>query len=61
MVLPGFGSCHRTRSPVAAGESFQAAYIIGYFDSIEDMQKTYDKYKGATAIEVTKEVWKLIK
>lgn len=33
---------------VKAGETFGAAYVVGYFDSIEDMQKTYDRYKGAS-------------
>ena len=47
--------------PIKAGESFQAAYVIGYFDSIDQMQKTYDEYKGTTGIEVTKDGWKLVK
>ena len=47
--------------PVKAGESFQAAYVIGYFDSIDEMHQVYDQYKGTTEIEVTKEGWKLVK
>lgn len=47
--------------PIKAGESFQAAYIIGYFDSIDEMQKTYDEFKGTTGISVSKDSWKLIK
>ena len=34
--------------PVKAGESFSAAHITGYFDSIEEMHTVYDRYKGQT-------------
>lgn len=37
---------------VKAGESFSAAFVVGYFDSIEEMEKTYDQYKGATVVRV---------
>jgi hypothetical protein len=47
--------------PIQAGESFQAAYLIVYFDSIEDMQTLYDRYKGTIGLEVTKDGWKLVK
>jgi hypothetical protein len=47
--------------PIKAGESFQAAYIIGYFDSIEEMHTLYDRYKGNRGLEVSKEGWKLVK
>jgi hypothetical protein len=32
--------------PVKAGESFSAVYIVGYFDTIEDMHEVYDRYKA---------------
>jgi hypothetical protein len=38
---------------VKAGETFGSAYVVGYFDSIAEMEKTYDRYKGATRIEVS--------
>ena len=41
------------RRPVKAGETFGAAYILGWFDSIEEMNATYDRYKGAKAISVS--------
>lgn len=47
--------------PIKAGESFSAAFVVGYFDSLEEMQKTYDEYAGATGIEVSEAGWKLIK
>ena len=40
------------RRHVRAGETFGAAYVIGWFDDVPAMQRTYDRYKGATRIEV---------
>ncbi len=34
------------RKKVKAGETFGAAYIIGWFDDIAEMEKVYDRYKG---------------
>ena len=45
--------------PVKAGESFSAAFIVGYFDSPEEMQQVYDRHKGATGLTATTEGWKL--
>lgn len=47
--------------PIKAGQHFSAAFIVGYFDTIEEMHKTYDRYKGYTGLEVTEEGWKLTK
>ena len=44
---------------VKAGETFGAAYIVGYFDDIASMEKTYDRYKGSLAIEVDRKSWRL--
>lgn len=38
---------------VKAGETFGAAYIVGYFDDIAEMQRVYDRYKGGRRIEVS--------
>jgi hypothetical protein len=46
--------------PIKAGESFSAAFIVGYFDSMEEMHQIYDRYKGNTALQVTAEGWQLI-
>lgn len=46
--------------PVKAGESFGAAHIVGYFDSIEEMHKVYDRYKGHTALTVDPSGWRLV-
>ena len=47
--------------PIKAGESFSAAFIVGYFDSIEEMHRVYDKHKGHTGLEVNKDGWKLVR
>lgn len=47
--------------PIKAGESFQAAFIIGYFDTIDEMDAVYDTHRGHTGLEVTPEGWKLVK
>jgi hypothetical protein len=44
---------------IKAGESFSAAFIVGYFDSIEEMETVYDQYKGATGLQVSNTGWKL--
>ncbi len=47
--------------PVKAGESFSAAHIVGYFDTIEEMHKVYDRYKGHTALTADATGWRLEK
>jgi hypothetical protein len=37
---------------VKPGESFGAAYVVGYFDDIASMEKTYDRYRGTGAISI---------
>ena len=45
--------------PVKAGGHFQAAFIVGYFDSIAEMEDVYDRYAGHTGLKVSKTGWKL--
>jgi hypothetical protein len=47
--------------PIRPGQSFGAAYIVGYFDSIEEMEREYDKYSGHSAIEVDARGWRLLR
>ena len=47
--------------PVKAGESFRAAFVVGWFDSLEEMQQVYDQYAGHSGLEVTEAGWKLLK
>lgn len=37
---------------VKAGETFGAAYLVGYFDDIDAMEQLYDRHKGARSIAI---------
>jgi hypothetical protein len=41
---------HRRR--VKAGETFGAAYLVGWFDSVDEMNAAYDRFKGARSISL---------
>ncbi len=45
--------------PVRAGGSFSAAFVVGYFDTMEEMHAVYDRYRGATALNVSPAGWQL--
>ena len=47
--------------PVKAGDSFSAAHIVGYFDTIEEMHQMYDRHKGHTALTADASGWRLMK
>ena len=47
--------------PVKPGDSFGAAFIVGYFDSVEEMEKVYDEFAGNTGLVVRDKGWKLTK
>jgi hypothetical protein len=42
------------RTHVKAGEKFGAAYVVGYFDDIPEMEKVYDRYKGKRTLVIEK-------
>lgn len=44
---------------VKAGESFGAAYILGWFDDIPEMQKVYDEHKDKHTIVVKGDTFRL--
>ena len=44
---------------VKAGETFGAAYVVGYFDDIKAMETTYDRYKGSRKIDIDGKKWRL--
>jgi len=46
--------------PIQAGESFSAAFIVGYFDSIEEMHQVYDRHRGHVDLQVTDKAWQLL-
>jgi hypothetical protein len=45
--------------PVKAGESFRAAHIVGWFDSIDEMNAVYDRYRGKTRLSADSSGWRL--
>src|SRR3954451_12388916 len=47
--------------PTKAGESYSAAHIVGYFDTIEAMHKVYDCFKGHTGLTADATGWRLLK
>ncbi len=47
--------------PVKPGDSFSAAHIVGYFDTIEEMHEVYARHKGHTGLNVDEGGWKLVK
>jgi hypothetical protein len=46
--------------PTKAGDSFGAAHIVGYFDTIEEMHQVYDANKGHTGLIVNAAGWQLV-
>jgi len=40
---------------VKSGETFGAAYVVGWFDDIAEMENVYDRYKGKRKLDVTKD------
>jgi hypothetical protein len=47
--------------PIRAGESFSAAFIVGFFDTIEEMHSVYDEHAGAVGLRVDERGWQLLK
>ena len=41
------------RRKVKAGETFGAAYVVGWFDDVEEMTKVYDRYRGKRNLVVS--------
>jgi hypothetical protein len=47
--------------PIKAGQSFSAAHIVGFFDTIDDMHAVYEQHKGHTALSVDESGWRFVK
>lgn len=45
--------------PIGAGDRFSAAFVIGFFDSIEEMNAVYDRYAGHNGLEADAHGWRL--
>ncbi len=44
---------------VKAGESLGAVHLVGYFDDLTETEQVFDAHKGATALRVTANKWRL--
>jgi hypothetical protein len=47
--------------PIRASESFSAAFIVGFFDSVDEMHRVHDQYAGNVSLAVDSQGWKLSK
>jgi hypothetical protein len=45
---------------VVAGQTIGAAYVVGYFDSVQEMEEAYDHYKGTRSIALDGEGFELL-
>ena len=46
--------------PIRPGESFSAAFIVGFFDSIDEMNEVYDRHAGSSSLKVDERGWTLM-
>src|SRR5439155_8313156 len=46
------------RKKVKAGETFGAAYVVGWFDDVAEMERVYDRYKGKRGLVVEGEKYR---
>jgi hypothetical protein len=42
---------------VKAGEWTSAVHLVGYFETIPEMERTYDRYKGMRGLKITPDRW----
>ncbi len=47
--------------PIQPGDHFSAAFVVGYFDTIDEMHAVYDAHAGAIGVEASAEAWTLVK
>jgi hypothetical protein len=47
--------------PVRPGDSFRAAFLVGFFDSIPGMNQVYDEYAGFSSLAADEKGWKLLR
>jgi hypothetical protein len=47
--------------PIKSGESFSAAFIVGFFDTVEEMEHVYDAHAGNKGLSVSEAGWQLVK
>ena len=44
-----------------AGEWQSAVHLVGYFDSIAEMERVFDANRGATGLRVSDKEWKTVR
>ena len=47
--------------PIGPGDSFSAAFLVGFFESIPEMNRVYDQYAGHSGLAVDEKGWKLVR
>jgi hypothetical protein len=47
------------RPPLRPGDTFRAAFLVGYFDSLAEMNRVYDEHAGHTGLHVNERGWRL--
>lgn len=47
--------------PIRQGESFSAAFLVGFFDSVGEMERAYDAHSGYNGLEATESGWRLLR
>ncbi len=47
--------------PIEPGQTIDAAFLVGYFDSIAEMNRVYDRYSGHTRLTVDETGWRLLR
>ena len=47
------------RVPVGAGDRFSAAHIVGYFESVGEMEEVCDRHAGCRELRVDGAGWEL--
>lgn len=45
--------------PIRAGQSFSAAFIVGFFDTLEEMHTVYDAHAGKDGLKADAKGWRL--
>jgi hypothetical protein len=47
--------------PIRPGESFSAAFVVGFFDSIDEMNEVYDRHSGSKSLKVDEGGWTFLR
>jgi len=45
--------------PIKAGQSFSTAFVVGFFDTIDEIHSVCDRYKGCTTLSADDSGWRI--